>query len=293
VLAYILMTAKANVMRTVGNLAVANEIVNEALVRYELYASHLFVALPSIAKFLIELEQCNAAAANHTLARLRSYPIDSILAYRIIIELFSDFLIFESGGTETQRLSEASSDDVSMLCDGVWGEIWVLRWIYGIKAATRSKDWVTVGTSLAELESMLKKLKNSLWHSWLFDACAFALIAKGEWQTANSLLQYSKRLIETAGIKATPRQQRDWQRIEAATASQQLSTVSTLTSKANGPQAVVPRRPKVESIQWHGASAETLRLLKEHMTQLLFAPDSTYPSDSLDSQTIRGKLVAQ
>jgi hypothetical protein len=253
-MAVLLLIVQAEALISIGGLVSASTILAELSARFSMHTAPTSALSNKYLEVLIALESLDFEAAETTLA---SADVDQVQHasdyFRVPALILRDVIAYERndcvsslGGTRIHA---------KVLCDAEWAHIWVRRWVYYVKRASRRDDWNAVCKGMNELIPILRKTKNGLWYSWLFDACAFVLLAKGEWDAAESLLDYSKQLIETAGIKATPRQQRDWSRIAAAIAAQRES--ATDASKNPAPN------------EWFGARGETLRLLQDYMHKAL------------------------
>jgi predicted ATPase len=266
-IALTLLLTQVDNLVSLGSLQRAASLLNEAAYTYDALHAPLNRLNVRFTEMILAIERLDIEAASRELSLILGDGLTSTIdSLRVGSQTLKEVLTFEQQqGTSTR--SEANIE-LRAISDADSAHLLARHCVYAIKIASASEDWDDVHSALNQSILFLKKTKNGLWYSWLFDACAYALIARGEWEAAQSLLDYSKQLIETAGIKATPRQQRDWQRIEAAIESQQ-SMASGEMKVSNARRTVVPLRGKAMPMQWHGASAETLRLLNERMIHFL------------------------
>jgi predicted ATPase/DNA-binding SARP family transcriptional activator len=251
-----------------GELDTARRKLAEISPRFEKFIAPISQLQSRFTEFFLAYEDLGFERAEQALAFLVEHEFtrsfDSTFAATVVFE--NALRCERDNHNQNLRGRDVNWD---ILRNGDWCVFWVLRCMFFLRELSYSREWQVIERVLSETVSTLSCTKNGLWYSWLFDACAFALVAKEEWQAAESLLDYSKQLIEMAQIKATPRQLREWQRIEAAIESQRKSAMQTTVKVSNGPRTVVPFERKTKPLQWHGASAETLRLLQEHMTRYL------------------------
>ena len=77
-------------------------------------------------------------------------------------------------------------------------------------------DWRKASQSLKQLIDQLETSANQAWFAWAFEACALSLVGRIESAQSLQLLEWSKRCLSNAGAAPTPRQQRNWDRVECA-----------------------------------------------------------------------------
>jgi DNA-binding SARP family transcriptional activator/predicted ATPase len=269
-MAAMLLGMQVEAQLSLGRLDSASKMLAELSVRYSMHTAPFSALTNQYLKILLALEGLDFEVAETTFALAATdMRLQSSDVFRIPSLVLRDTIAYEQGKLDS--LVDGTSIDVAYLCDAEWAHIWVRHWIYFVKRASRRNDRNAVRLGIDKLVPILAKTKNGLWYSWLFDACSLALVETNEWQAADSLLDYSKQLIETAGINATHRQRRDWQRLEAAIDSTRESAAQMTVKVSNGGRTIVPSKRATEPVQWYGASAETLRLLQQFMTYYIVA----------------------
>jgi predicted ATPase/DNA-binding SARP family transcriptional activator len=76
-----------------------------------------------------------------------------------------------------------------------------------------------VSQSLRQLLDRVDGVKSRMWFSWVFEACALVLLERAAWPECRSLIELSKGFLIGSGASPTPRQSRNWERIDCGIAA--------------------------------------------------------------------------
>jgi DNA-binding SARP family transcriptional activator/predicted ATPase len=253
-IALTLLLTQVDNLVSLGALAQAVVLLKDATFNYDALHAPINRLNFRFTEVLLAIERLDIETASRVLSLILEDGLTSTIdSLRTRSQVLTEVLTFEQQQDAPKR--SGAGVELRAISDADSAHLFALHCVYAVKKASASKNWHNVCSGLNQSILFLRKTKNALWYSWLFDACSFALLAKGEWGSAGSLLDYSKQLIETVGIKATPRQLRDWDRIAEAIQSQRQNTAPQGVSCA----------PK----NWFGASPETLKQLQTTMQSAL------------------------
>ena len=136
------------------------------------------------------------------------------LDQRMFIQLLLDWIAVELG--EVDKVTALDRVDLRLLPRSADLTDLIMRLAcYRIRLFGLRKQWRKVLDAFLQVISMLHRSLNSVWRSALYEACAQALMQRGDPYTARVLLAHSRSALAAAGAEPTPRQTRSWQALEA------------------------------------------------------------------------------
>jgi hypothetical protein len=262
-MAAINLVAQAEAYLCLGQLRLASNRLEELAPRYDPFITPIAALRFKYTELRIAFEQCDVERVHLVLMAICNHPSTTVIAtFRVSLLVLQEITRaeFSSGASSATELQT----NIHLLRDGDWCEIWVRYWIHKTGASCEARDWKGFHAAIDELIPILGRTKNSLWYSWLVDACAHALVVNGEWKSSRLLLDYSKQLIASAGAQATPRQQRTWQKISDAIDAEHTKQASMLTPKSAAQLSTNAANEQPQPSQWAGTHIATLRALKEY-----------------------------
>jgi predicted ATPase/DNA-binding SARP family transcriptional activator len=139
------------------------------------------------------------------------------LGQKLFIQLLLDWIAVELG--EVDKVTALDRVDLRLLPRSADLTDLIMRLAcHRIRLFGLRKQWRKVLESFLQMVSMLQRSPNSVWRAALYEACAQALMQRGDSYTARALLAHSRSALAAAGAEPTPRQTRSWQALEATIA---------------------------------------------------------------------------
>ncbi len=166
----------------------------------------------------IDFECLEFEAARHRLrATLLNVRGPDRMGQKLFIQLLLDWIAVELG--ELDKVTALDRVDLRLLPRSADLTDLIMRLAcYRIRLFGLRKQWRKVLESFLQMVAMLQRSPNSVWRALLYEACAQALMQRGDTLTARTLLAHSRRALAAAGAEPTPRQTRSWLALEAAIA---------------------------------------------------------------------------
>jgi predicted ATPase/DNA-binding SARP family transcriptional activator len=207
---------RADVLLQSGDIAGAQAALSESSLVCRQAFSHMHSFLLRLTDFAVQFESREFEKASEVLDAIAGQDQSGKEALYTCVLLSKDFLAIEKGNFEGASFIDRLDSD-AFLFDANYSDICVRRWCYIIRVSALKGLWHRIDDSIEKLSVFLVKTSNPLWYSWFYEACAHALVVKGEFFAASEVLMQSRKLIFEAGFKATPRQQISWKEIEQRT----------------------------------------------------------------------------
>jgi predicted ATPase/DNA-binding SARP family transcriptional activator len=214
-------------------------------------------------EFELYFETMKFESACNLLADIAMAPTPAL---RMVVALAKEFVSVEHPSLAVPNAIAVNNEDVYVF-DATLPQVYIQRGCYGIRKAALEGNWAQVKTALNTVQAILRRVPNPLWHAWLFEACAHALVAREQGGVAKNALAYSKALVEHADVKPTPRQLRSWALAE---------TGMPAAGQSESAESLAP-------MLWSGPSNASLEILYRWMEHALV-------DDKKSNQSARGSV---
>jgi predicted ATPase/DNA-binding SARP family transcriptional activator len=211
------MMVLAEVQTRVGRVEQARQTLDDAMALPAGTFSTLRTIHLRMVNAFVDYERLNLDAAQAQVAQLRAELDDPERdSSRIFLDICADLIAIEAG--QPERVSTLDHVDFAALPGNLdFTNIIVGALGYRIRLFAARGQWHCCAEAMKQLASRLRRSTNLLWHSLAYESCAHVVAATEDRALARQLLALSKSALRRAGVKPTPRQQRSWLAIDAAT----------------------------------------------------------------------------
>ena len=203
----------ANLDMTRGELDLAEESLRDTEPLCQVVGSPLLLMYLGLAQLALAFERCRFDECAAHVAHVQAVCRDHLAERNVVVELWREFLMLETGDADGVRLVlEVTDQQLPFDADHSLTYVWARA--YRIQEQARRHQWSAAAASLAALQQLVQRAGSPLWASWLAESAAHAAHRVGRGALATDLLVAARRLQADIGVRPTPRQVRRWQALE-------------------------------------------------------------------------------
>jgi hypothetical protein len=134
----------------------------------------------------------------------------------LFLHLYADFTAIESG--QHLAATTISNIDIDALPQNdSYIDIRIRLWCYRLRLAAQMGHWRRASDALKRVLPLVARSRNALWLAWLCEACAYAMLAKGDLDVCAHVAQLGRESLHGARLQMTPRQSNNWSEFDQAT----------------------------------------------------------------------------